>query len=166
MPSMTQFVHEGGLKLRQKVRALIRDGSGDVLLIQPHGYKRYEWALAGGGVEQHETPEDAVRRELAEELGIRHPARLRRLAVINRFHYGGEYKAKRRLDHDGQRAVMFLCDVHTRPTLHLQTEEIADARWFHPDDAARAFPVEAQRVIFIACLLEIREASAALSAGA
>ncbi|MFN3462496.1 MAG: NUDIX domain-containing protein [Terricaulis sp.] len=155
---------ENGLKLRQKVRALITDASGDVLLIRPHGYGCDEWALAGGGVEQGETPEDAMRRELAEELGIDRPAALRRLAVTNRFLYAGDYKAKRGLDHDGQSAVMFVCDVLTRPTLRLQSEEIADARWFHPDDAARAFPVEAQQTIFMACIREVRDTSAALSA--
>lgn len=42
---------------------------GDVLLLR-HSYGPRVWALPGGGVGRSETPEDAVRREIREELDI------------------------------------------------------------------------------------------------
>ena len=149
---MAHFIHENGLKLRQKVRAVIANTKGEVLLIRPHGYAEHEWTLPGGGVEAGESPVEAMRRELAEELGLacEEPEQL---PVGNRFVYSAEYKLKRGLDHDGQQAVMFFVRVPHDCTLRLQTEEIADARWFEPGAAVAAFPAANQRSVFQECMV-------------
>jgi len=152
---MAKYLFENGLKLRQKVRAIVLDSSGRVLLVRPHGYPRDEWTLAGGGVEEGEAPYEAIRRELAEELGLREPERVTQLAVSNRFVYPAEYKEKRGSDHDGQQAVMFACEVPNGTEVRLQAKEIAEARWFTPEQAAEAFPVPKQRGIFLACMAEL-----------
>lgn len=148
---MSAFVESDGLRLRQKVRAVIADSKGNVLLIRPHGYPEDAWALAGGGVENGETPVDAMRRELAEELGII-CEEVDELPVQNRFVYSESYKEKRGLDHDGQQAVMFFLRVPQGCELKLQAEELAAARWFKPEDAAAAFPVAHQRAVFEQCM--------------
>lgn len=53
------------------VCALIRDGSGRLLLAQRPGHKHLggKWEFPGGKVEPSETPEAALVRELLEELG-------------------------------------------------------------------------------------------------
>ncbi len=149
---MAHYVHENGLRLRQKVRAVVTNTAGDVLLIRPHGYAPDQWTLAGGGVEAGESPVEAMRRELAEELGIVCDAP-DQLPVQSRFVYSHEYKLKRGLDHDGQQAVMFFVRVPTGIDLRLQAEEIAEARWFRPDEAVAAFPVANQRTVFQECMV-------------
>ncbi len=149
---MAAFLHEGGLKLRQKVRAVVMNDKGQFLLVRPHGYKDGEWTLAGGGVESGETPHQAMRREIAEELGVSLEEELEKLPVGNRFIYSAEHKAKRSLDHDGQEATMFVVRLPRDVPIALQAEEIAEARWFDRDEAIRAFPVKKQREVFEECL--------------
>ncbi|PKQ01081.1 MAG: hypothetical protein CVT74_00960 [Alphaproteobacteria bacterium HGW-Alphaproteobacteria-13] len=152
---MAAFLHEGGLKLRQKVRAVIVNAVGQFLLVRPHGYREGEWSLAGGGVESGETPHQAMRREIAEELGVALEEDLEQLPIGNRFIYTAEHKARRGLDHDGQEATMFVVRLPVDVPLSLQAEEIVEARWFEREEALRAFPVKKQREIFEQCLRKL-----------
>lgn len=149
---MAAFLHEGGLKLRQKVRAVVLNEQGQFLLVRPHGYPEGEWTLAGGGVEDGETVHQAMRREIAEELGVTLEEELEQLPVGNRFIYTAAHKTKRALDHDGQDAAMFVVRLPHDAQLALQAEEIAEARWFALNEALAAFPVKEQREVFQACI--------------
>lgn len=52
---------------RVAVKALIKNNKGEILLVKE---KSGEWDLPGGGLDHGETPEDGIRRELFEELGV------------------------------------------------------------------------------------------------
>jgi TDG/mug DNA glycosylase family protein len=60
-----------GFRLRDAVRALVRDPAGRVLLVRFEFPGETVWALPGGGLEPGETDEQAIRRELREEAGLR-----------------------------------------------------------------------------------------------
>jgi 8-oxo-dGTP pyrophosphatase MutT (NUDIX family) len=59
-----------GLRIRRAVRAVLLDPADRLLLVRFDFPTAVVWALPGGGVEEHEEPVDALRRELAEELGL------------------------------------------------------------------------------------------------
>jgi 8-oxo-dGTP pyrophosphatase MutT (NUDIX family) len=65
------YLAEGNVKqARKRVAAdvLLRDDAGRILLVDPN-YKP-DWDLPGGMAEANEPPDEAVRRELVEELGL------------------------------------------------------------------------------------------------
>ena len=118
-------------RLRQAVRALVVDEGDHVLLVHfnwdgldlADGF----WACPGGGIDQGESPEDALRRELAEELGLDDPDirgpvwRLTRLFPMD--------------DWDGQTDVTYLVRVRRfepLPRVDLQAENVHGVRWFSP----------------------------------
>jgi len=55
-------------KVTLGVLAIIRDGHGRLLLLR-HTYRRQAWGLPGGLARRGEPPEEALARELREELG-------------------------------------------------------------------------------------------------
>ena len=99
----------------------VLEHEGEVLVLwQPH---RKGWSLPGGFLDKGEDPADAVRREVAEEVGLDIEA--------------GDPVAVR-VDASGQGIdVIFRVRLDHRPDLHLATEA-RKAQWVDPDDLTEA----------------------------
>jgi 8-oxo-dGTP pyrophosphatase MutT (NUDIX family) len=121
-------------RLRRAARALVLDDEDRVLLVRFDFGDRVVWATPGGGIEEGESDELAIRRELAEEAGLEDfelgPH------VWTRTHHvplgNGRW--------DGQTERYYL--VRTMPFEpaprltweELRSEGMTDVRWWTPDE--------------------------------
>lgn len=101
------------------------DGGVSVLLVR-RGNEPFagSWALPGGFVEEGERPEDAARRELAEETGLAFSGVLALVGV-----YGDPGRDPR-----GWTVSAAYRAVLESPAVVAGADDAAEARWFAADD--------------------------------
>jgi ADP-ribose pyrophosphatase YjhB (NUDIX family) len=143
------YLAEGNAKqARKRVAAdvLLRDGAGRVLLVNPT-YKP-GWDLPGGMAEANEPPEQAVRRELREELGV--DVGVRGLLVVDWVAPHGPW--------DDLLAFVFDGGVHgVTAELRPHDGELSEAR-FVPPGEARELVAERMRRRLDAAIRALEEA--------
>jgi 8-oxo-dGTP diphosphatase len=107
--------------------AVIRHRDRILMVRQRH---RGGWSLPGGLIKLGETPEDCIRRELGEELGLRPElAEQVPLVVVD--------ASARRID------LIFLLGVEQRPEVRLTDGEVLEADWRLPGEPALDRPTAA-----------------------
>ncbi|TMM25252.1 MAG: NUDIX domain-containing protein [Actinobacteria bacterium] len=112
---------------RPAARALVLDRNDRVLLVQFRDEQgQIWWATPGGGIDEGESAEDAIRRELAEEVGLRAfelgPEVWQREHV---FAWAGQ------ILHQRERIFLVRVDDHDpSPTVDLAAEQVHEVRWW------------------------------------
>jgi 8-oxo-dGTP diphosphatase len=117
----------------QGVTCLI--SSGDELLLVRHTYGRSAWTLSGGGLKKNESKEDAVKREVREELGLNITPE-----YIGEFTHNAEYKI--------DTVFCFVARVEKRDP-EIDHREIKEAKWWNINSLPKDHSMNLQRVILM-----------------
>ena len=109
--------------------------SGDELLLIRHTYGHSAWTLSGGGLNKNESKEEAVKREVKEELGLDITPE-----YIGEFTHHPDYKI--------DTVSCFVARIEKiEPKIdHL---EIKDAKWWHIDNLPEDHSLSLRRVILM-----------------
>ena len=111
--------------------AVVVDERGRVLLLKHVFRKGSGWGIPGGFIEKGEQPEEALRRELREEVG---------LEIEN-----AEIAFVRTLKKAVQVEIIFRC--RPRGTIKPRGPEIKDAAWFDRDNLPPELGHDQRRII-------------------
>lgn len=119
---------------RNAARALVVDADGRVLLVQfkrPVGDETW-WGSPGGGLDPGESPEDALRRELGEEIGL-HEFELGPFL----YEHLGQFAWNRVLYRQHNVTYLVRVPLHEpQPTIDLSQEGVVDVRWWTLEELA------------------------------
>ncbi len=118
--------------VREAARAVVLDDADRILLVKfiEPGTGRIHWATPGGGLAPGETHEDAVRRELREELGLFDVA----LGpwIWTRDH---TFEWASRAVHQRERFFLVRVPEHEpQPAFDLSVEDVHELRWWTLDE--------------------------------
>jgi len=115
------------------VKCIVRDG-GEVLFVRHTYGNRRAWELPGGSMRRGEEPEAAVRREMAEELGVE----LVDLRKVDEVEVTGSHK----------RTLLHCFTAGTGgAAVRLAAAEIAEARWAAADAPPRPLGPDAAAIL-------------------
>jgi len=101
------------------VKCIIQKDGKILMIKNTYGHKL--WTFPGGGIYRQETAEDAIKREIMEEVGIE----VKDLRKIGEFISTAEYKID---------TVTVFTGRSKNEQFKIDKKEILEAQWFYPDN--------------------------------
>lgn len=126
------------LEYRPNVALLLLDEQGRVLICERLKVKN-AWQFPQGGVDEGETLQEALHREVKEEIGLDASAyEILEMKGGYRYVYPPEVKSRKKKGwFDGQEQTYFRCrlvDADAEIDLDQKDREFRDAKWIEPKD--------------------------------
>lgn len=103
--------------INEFVRVVIRNPQDEILIVHHRNGHRGTWNFPGGKIEIGETPEEAARREVFEETGVR----LGRLSLF--------YKDFYKLNEDVWKGYFFIADSYENKPQNLEPDKLSSVEF-------------------------------------
>jgi putative (di)nucleoside polyphosphate hydrolase len=139
---------ENEIKYKPNVAGILRNPRGRILVCERLGVAE-AWQFPQGGIDDGETPEEALARELWEEIGVQ-PEDFRVVERKGPYRYlydGGRIKK----GHHGKEQFYFLCEYlgpDARINVQTRHPEFQAFRWIAPEDFQLAWLPEMKRAVY------------------
>jgi G:T/U-mismatch repair DNA glycosylase/ADP-ribose pyrophosphatase YjhB (NUDIX family) len=118
---------------RAAVRALLVDGQRRTLMMRWQRPGALWWICPGGGVQEGETGEQALRRELIEEVGL---SGVELQGPVHERTHVLPGSGRLRIQHD-RFWVVRVDSIEVSPTIDLEAENVTGHRWWTIDELER-----------------------------
>jgi putative (di)nucleoside polyphosphate hydrolase len=145
---------ETEINYKANVAGILRDSGGRILICERLGLKD-AWQFPQGGIDEGETPEQALVRELREEIGVdARDIRIRERKGPFRYLYGNG-RIKR--GYHGKEQFYFLCDFKGDDddiNVHTEHPEFQNYRWILPEDFRVTWLPEMKQEVYRAVFAE------------
>lgn len=131
-------IDKSKLVYRPKVLGITLNSNNEFLLIQKKNYTDGFWDFPGGGIDEGETPEQALAREFEEEIGTSKFGIIEKSEIKNRYEFPDSV-IQRHIDNGnnyrGQESVQYLIRFTGQDAdIKLQEDEIKRYKWVsYPD---------------------------------
>jgi putative (di)nucleoside polyphosphate hydrolase len=143
------------MNYRANVAGILRNAAGQILVCERLGTPG-AWQFPQGGIDAGETPEQALARELREEIGVRRE----HFAIVSRH---GPYRyvygnGRIKKGFHGKEQLYFLCDfLGADAHIDVETEhpEFQAFRWIAPPEFDLAWLPAMKRAVYRAVFADI-----------
>ncbi|NRA63359.1 MAG: NUDIX hydrolase [Pseudobacteriovorax sp.] len=131
------------------MRAHIFDIEDHLLIIKCDGHIGLDWEVPGGGIQDNETPTEALKRELYEEVGLKKYQIVGHAAGKFYEMFTDEIIKKGKLNFDGQVVEDFVIKLqHRCPDIICQDQEVSEFRWITANEAHKYLYYDNQLEVF------------------
>lgn len=115
------------LPYRQGIQAYIFNDKDELLLVCNAGDEKF-WKAPSGGMEKGEVPEETLKREMMEELGVNVEI-IKKMPFKNKYTWSEELIKKHNYNFKGQEQVLFAVKIRKGEKIKIDQSEIQDYKW-------------------------------------
>lgn len=130
---MTQFY-------RAAVGAFVVNEKEQILITHKYSHSG-NWNFPKGGIEEGESEEETLKRELSEELGVENIKILAKSKISNIYRLADDYIEKYNIDHIGQAQRYYWVFLRSDTKLLIPNKEVEKYKWIeiNPQEIAKWF---------------------------
>jgi len=133
------MIDRNRLAYRKSTAAVVINEKGEVLIVSVASYKENEWSIPGGGTEEGETAEQAIIRELGEELRSDNFEIIKKSQQVDVYDWPDEVIEKRLKEkgktYRGQEKIQFWIKfTGSEEEIKIDPKEIREVKWVRPNE--------------------------------